>query len=216
MSMMNPRPAALLSVAALALAACGNDEEQAPEAQQPPGGGQPPAAQTQPQAEQGQPPAEPAGEELTTEELFRESEAVAETVADAARRLVEDPNADVSEDLARVEERARGLLQQAQQPLQEGREQAEGAVQEGRQQLSAEQRREARQRLAELNQRTLQSAQRLRRVVDPEAAARVAREEADQLRAALDETLDALRDAVPPDVRERADQLRDRLGELAP
>jgi len=220
---MKLKLAALLSTTVLAFSACGSDESssqgqqqggggQPPAGGQPPGGGQQPGG-GQPQAQQ---PGQPGGEQLSTEQLIRESEAIAGTVAEAARRLSQNPQADVSEELARVQERARQLAGQARQPLQEGRQQAEEALQQGREQLSPQQRREARERLAQLNERTAQAAERLRRVVDPEDAVRVARQEAERLRQELGITLEDLRGVAPSDVRNRIEQLRDRLGGLAP
>ncbi len=203
---MRTRFATVSVVAALALAACGSDEEQASEAQRPSGGGQPPPQQVQP-------PAEPTDEQLTSdeqltgEEFVRESEAVAETVARAARRLDEDPRAEVSDELARAERRARSLAEQAEQPEQEGREFGEEGVQE----LGDE----ARLGLLRLNARTEVAAQRLRlnraQEGSEEQIRQVARQEIRRLR----DELEILRDAVPRDVRDSVDQLRDRLRELS-
>lgn len=200
------RFATIIVLAALALPACGSDE-QASETQQTRGGEQRPA-------EQARPPAEPADEQitgtdeqLTAEEFVRESEAVAETVARAARRLDEDPRAEVSDELARAERRARSLAEQAEQPVQEGRERGEEGVQE----LGDE----ARLGLLRLNARTEVAAQRLRlnrgQEGSEEQIRRVARQEIRRLRSELE----TLRDAVPRDVRDSVDQLRDRLRELS-
>jgi len=206
---MKHRLATVLSVAALALTACGEGEEQSPgQGSQPPGGGAPPAEQPR----QTPPPAQPADDQPGPEELVRESEAVAATVVEAARRLAEDPKADVSEELARAEERARALAAQAQQPVQEGREQGQDLAEQGRQALEPE----GRQALVELNQRTAAAAQRLRGAAGEPSIGQIARDELGRLRGDLDSTLDRLRDAVPPDVRDRVDQLQDRLRGLAP
>lgn len=197
---MTLRLAGLLSAAALVLVACG-DEEQAPQGQEPPGGGQP-------RAEQTEPPAEPAVEPRTAEEFVRESVTVAETVAGAARRLAEDSQADVSDELARAEERARSLEKQAELPAQEGREFGEQAVRD----LDPR----ARLGLLRLNARTEAAARRLRGAVDvstvkEEQIRQIARQEFGRVRGELD----TLRDAVPPDLRDGVDALRGRLGELA-
>ncbi|HEV2769232.1 MAG TPA: hypothetical protein VGV40_03520 [Solirubrobacteraceae bacterium] len=181
------RFATVLAAAVLALVACGG-EEQAPEAQPPSDGGQPPAEQVLPTEEQ-----------LTGEELVRESAAVAETVARAARRLTEDPQADVADELARAQERARSLGAQAEWS-RERPQRAEPVDQE----LGAK----ARLGLLRLNARTEAAARRLGgtldvRPVNEQQVPQVARQELERLR----DELSALRDAFLPGLRERLDEL---------
>ena len=204
---MPTRFTTVIVVATLALAACG-DEEQAPEAQQPPGGGQSRAEQARPSAEPADEQLTGADEQLTAEEFVRESEAVAETVARTARRLDEDPRAEVSDELARAERRARSLAEQAEQPVQKGREFGEEGVQE----LGDE----ARLGLLRLNARTEVAAQRLRLNLAQEGSEEQIRQVARQEIRRLRGELETLRDAVPPDVRDSVDQLRNRLRELSP
>ncbi|HEV2768942.1 MAG TPA: hypothetical protein VGV40_01990 [Solirubrobacteraceae bacterium] len=197
---MPTRLATLLAVGALLLTACGSEEEQAPQAQRPPGGGQPPAEQAQP------PSAALAGEQSTGEELVRESAAAAEIVARAARRLVEDPEAEVLEELDRAQERARALNAQLEQPVEGGRqrfEQEPGSV--------------AGLGLLRLNERTAVAAERLRlglteQGIDEDQLRQIARQELARLR----DEIDTLRDTVPSDLRDSVDRVRDRLRQLTP
>lgn len=198
---MPTRLGTLLAVAALSLAACGGEEDQAPQTQQPRGEAQPPAQQAQP------PSAAPAGEQRTREELLRDSEAAAETVARAARRLLEDPGAEVVGELDRAQERARALSAQLeQQPGEEVPQQVE-------QDLGPE----ARLALLRLNERTTIAARRLRLGltedgIDDDQLRQIARQEFGRLR----EEFETLRDAVPSDLRDSVDRARDRLRRLTP
>jgi hypothetical protein len=80
--------------------------------------------------------------------------------------------------------------------------------------LSETERAELRRQLAGANERLLRAAERLERVTDPRDAAAVARAELRGAEGELAAAADVLGDDVPPDVRERVDELAGRLGEL--
>ncbi len=212
--------AALLSTTALGVAACGSGGEESANQTQPPSGGegQPPAQRTQPPAEQqgGQSAPTEGGQRPTTEELVRGTEAAGASVAEAARRLAENPSADVSEQLATARQRAVRLAEQARQPLQDARGQAEDLAQQGRESLSAEEEAALRRSLAQVNEGTAEAAERLRRVVDPQVAERVARDELLELAEELQGTVGELDVNVPRNLENRVRRLRDRLQQLRP
>ena len=204
--------------AALALSACG--DESTDQADQSP----PPATAEQPAPATTQAP-DGGGGDRPLPELVAGTESVLGDVADVARRLEQDPRADVSADLEDIRQRASGLAEEARSesaPLAEdaqqdaGQAQAEADQARGRaeQELTEAERRELRKDLAEANDRALKAADRLERVTDPADAAAVARAELRDAEGDLKSAAERLRGDVPPDVRRRIDELERELGRL--
>lgn len=188
---MHRRRIATLAVAGLlALAGCGDEaadtandaQTQAEEAVE--------GARTQ--AEEAVEQGRDAVEGFAPADAVRETRELVDDIGGSAEQLVQNPDANVDQELADAEQRARELSQRAERELQ-------GADQE------------LGQALGTVNDRLADTAADLQEITDPEEARQVIEEDLSQV---SDELRSATAQEVPDDVRRQLEQARDRVDEL--
>ena len=212
-------PTMTAAVAALAFAACGGDDEQ--QAATTTTTDRPPETEPAIETGEGAEGQDPRGLEV----LVAETEDVLQEVTDAARQVADDPQAVEEADLRELADRAERLaaearaaadpaVDQAGEAADTAREQAESGADAAREELSEPERAELRARLAVANERAARAADRLERVTDPRDAARVAEVELRDAEGELTAVVEQLGDELPADVRSRAEEVREQVGEL--
>ena len=173
------RIAPLILVGALAIAGCGDEAvESVDEAR----------TQAEEVVEQGR----DAAEGLGPADAVRETREVLDEVGRSAEQLAQDPDADVDQQLADAEQRARELADRAERELA-------GADGELGQELSA------------VNERLADTAADLQEVADPQDVRRTVEEDLDQV---SDQLRSAAEGEVPDDLRRQLEQARDRVDDL--
>lgn len=169
-------------VAALGFAACGDESD---------------VADVQTQAEQAVEEGREAVEQLDASTVIRETQSLVDDVVGSARRLAEDPQADVGSELSDAEQQARDLA-----------ERTRTAIDEQTLDVPPE--------IADANERLADAAAQLQDIGTAEEARAVIEGELSQVG---DQLRDASAPELPSDARQQLDEAREeleRLGEQVP
>lgn len=177
--------ALLIVAAALLVAGCGDSDDDAS-----------PTATTGTVAETPAPtqPTTTPGEPVDVDTLVQDTQVLLTEATAAARTLVQDPQADLQDELASVEERASTVASQVQRELD-----AQPALRDA---------------LMSANEQLAQTAQQLQDATDADAVRSVIN---DQLAPAAEDVQEAASvqaDALPDEVRQGLDEARDRVQDL--
>ena len=173
------RIATLAVVGALGLGGCGDEASESVDDVR---------TQAEEAVEQGREAVEGSG----ATDVVRETRDLIDDVGRNAEQLAQDPDADVDQELADAEERARQLADRAEREL-EGRDEQLG------------------QELGAVNERLADTAADLQEVADPQDVRRIVEEDLSQV---SDQLRSAVEGEIPDDVRRQLEQARDRVDEL--
>ena len=173
------RVATLVVIGALGVGGCGDEAAESVDSVR---------TQAEEAVEQGREAVDGAG----AAEVVRETRGLIDDVGRSAEQLAQDPDANVDQELADAEQRARQLADRAERELR-------GADGELGQQLGA------------VNERLADTAADLQQVADPQDVRRIAEEDLSQV---SEQLRSAVEGEVHDDVRRQLEQARDRVDEL--